>query len=186
MVVTNIVCAVVAVVVLGGDGAGGRARGVDHFTSSQQSPRCSSSPSCLPHDLEPAPSSPVFALGRGPRRGSCRVLVRSLVGGGSLLQPARARTAEPGATQATEYLSQLVQTTAVLSQPSKFCKGQITDLYDIVVRSGLEAWRGTCAASAMLSRSQVRGCSAAWLVRVCCHRERGAGSTGSSRAERTE
>ena len=81
MVVTNIVCAVVAVVVLGGDGAGGRARGVDHFTSSQQSPRCSSSPSCLPHDLEPAPSSPVFALGRGPRRGSCRVLVRSLVGG---------------------------------------------------------------------------------------------------------
>ena len=55
MVVTNIVCAVVAVVVLGGDGAGGRARGVDHFTSSQQSPRCSSSPSCLPHDLEMNP-----------------------------------------------------------------------------------------------------------------------------------
>ena len=107
-------------------------------------------------------------------------------GGGSLLQPARARTAEPGATQATEYLSQLVKTTAVLSQPSKFCKGQITDLYDIVVRSGLEAWRGTCAASAMVSRSQVRGCSAAWLVRVCCDRELGAGSTGSSRAERTE
>ena len=155
MVVTNIVCAVVAVVVLGGDGAGGRARGVDHFTSSQQSPE---SPSCLPHDLEMNP--PCQFLRWAEDRGVAAVGCWSghWSGGGSLLQPARARTAEPGATQATEYLSQLVKTTAVLSQPSKFCKGQITDLYDIVVRSGLEAWRGTCAASAMMSRSQVRGC----------------------------
>ena len=164
MVVTNIVCAVVAVVVLGGDGAGGRARGVDHFTSSQQSPRCSSSPSCLltTWSLHPPRQFLRWAEDRGVAAAGCWSGHWS--GGGSLLQPARARTAEPGATQATEYLSQLVKTTAVLSQPSKFCKGQITDLYDIVVRSGLEAWRGTCAASAMVSRSQVRGCSAAaWL-----------------------
>ena len=138
MVVTNIVCAVVAVVVLGGDGAGGRARGVDHFTSSQQSPRCSSSPSCLLTTWSLHP--PRQFLRWAEDRGVAAVCWSGhWSGGGSLLQPARARTAEPGATQATEYLSQLVQTTAVLSQPSKFCKGQITDLYDIVVRSGLEA-----------------------------------------------
>ena len=194
MVATNIVCAVVAVVVLGGDGAGGRARGVDHVTSLRAAPLLLRlGVTFLPPSRLGDEPRPVFALGRGPRRGSCRVLVRSLVGeeggGGSLRcsQPEH-EMQNQGQHRTNNIFVTFVQTTAVLSQPSLFCKGQITDLNDIVVRSGLEAWRRTCTASAMIFRSQLRGCC---LVvpscsALCCHRERGAGSTGSSRAERTE
>ena len=103
MVATNIVCAVVAVVVLGGDGAGGRARGVDHVTSLRAAPLLLRlGVTFLPPSRLGDEPRPVFALGRGPRRGSCRVLVTGGGGGRrrvTALQPARARNAEPGATQ---------------------------------------------------------------------------------------
>ena len=71
MVATNIVCAVVAVVVLGGDGAGGRARGVDHVTSLRAAPLLLRlGVTFLPPSRLGDEPRPVFALGRGPRRGS--------------------------------------------------------------------------------------------------------------------